>query len=836
MRKKYLSALLFGALLFASAGTFTSCKDYDDDISNLQEQINTISTTLKDLEAQVGQTGVSSVTFDEATGVLTVVDAEGTHTYTVKTPAGEVAEVDVVIDDERNLVVNDKVIGQVGDVVAVDEDGELTVNGEKTGITVGKYAILENIADNMYTITLPDANGELQTIQLPKASSTITVTLNDATNNFTLREVDAPAGLTFTKDGINWGEAVADVDDWAGPKGPVKKGQLLVGQINEIGVTVRPVAYDLSAQELAFVDSEGNEAKVNVIAVPAGNTDPINTGSRASDSKGEWYLTVEMTDEVTVDNMGKAFANADNDANLKYALSVNGAIVTDYEYVIDTDKNKVSTNPAYTGNWDGIFVVGAQRGTNKNEFTMPLGSSMVTVTDPDAYDIHVSISKQDENDAEAWGVSIDENNVITATDAAANHKIHFDISVMGVDGRIYEYTSSLAVTFGETTVDAEEIAPTTFEVPAGDMEDLVINLGTTFTSLTADEAIALKSGKCSWSLNSATTFLVNTLNVKYYSDAECRNEIGFDDSQDNIRKIQYAKIDMSSLNAAAKPGDYKLTLTLSASTGEIKKIDAPVIVTLPTFDELFEKSAAWNEAGDVVTLRLTHDGKAQMMTAYKTSLITANPSTKADLVVKFDKVKSDAGSDVSAVGGDKATIDKNGDQFIITSDVINNSAHTLKTVTAQSTYNVQGITGFEVKSDKYTINFVTPLDGAELVYYVDGVVTPLSINGIRGTFDAYNVDTEGLKQGIALNVNTVDYKLSTETINTLLLSATNWKSSFDASAGNDATATVANGNLTISDLSALTYETQMTLTYEGAVTVDTATANASVEASVSVNN
>ena len=28
MRKKYLSALLFGALLFASAGTFTSCKDY----------------------------------------------------------------------------------------------------------------------------------------------------------------------------------------------------------------------------------------------------------------------------------------------------------------------------------------------------------------------------------------------------------------------------------------------------------------------------------------------------------------------------------------------------------------------------------------------------------------------------------------------------------------------------------------------------------------------------------------------------------------------------------------------------------------------------------------
>ena len=40
MRKKYLSALLFGALLFASAGTFTSCKDYDDDINGLKEQID----------------------------------------------------------------------------------------------------------------------------------------------------------------------------------------------------------------------------------------------------------------------------------------------------------------------------------------------------------------------------------------------------------------------------------------------------------------------------------------------------------------------------------------------------------------------------------------------------------------------------------------------------------------------------------------------------------------------------------------------------------------------------------------------------------------------------
>ena len=40
MNKKFLSAILFGALMVTSTGTFVSCKDYDDDIENLQSQID----------------------------------------------------------------------------------------------------------------------------------------------------------------------------------------------------------------------------------------------------------------------------------------------------------------------------------------------------------------------------------------------------------------------------------------------------------------------------------------------------------------------------------------------------------------------------------------------------------------------------------------------------------------------------------------------------------------------------------------------------------------------------------------------------------------------------
>ena len=49
MRRKFISALLFGALVTASTSTFVSCKDYDDDINGLQGQITTNASTLEEM-------------------------------------------------------------------------------------------------------------------------------------------------------------------------------------------------------------------------------------------------------------------------------------------------------------------------------------------------------------------------------------------------------------------------------------------------------------------------------------------------------------------------------------------------------------------------------------------------------------------------------------------------------------------------------------------------------------------------------------------------------------------------------------------------------------------
>ncbi|WP_348768819.1 hypothetical protein [uncultured Bacteroides sp.] len=52
MNKKFLSVTLFSALMIGATGTFTSCKDYDDDIKNLQEQLDK-KASIDDLNAKV---------------------------------------------------------------------------------------------------------------------------------------------------------------------------------------------------------------------------------------------------------------------------------------------------------------------------------------------------------------------------------------------------------------------------------------------------------------------------------------------------------------------------------------------------------------------------------------------------------------------------------------------------------------------------------------------------------------------------------------------------------------------------------------------------------------
>lgn len=858
MRKKYLSALLFGALLLASAGTFTSCKDYDDDIKNLQEQINTVKTSLDELTTKVNNLGAGVTDFKYENGQLVIVTDKGTN-FTVDMPECE-GIVKLEIKDGvlyADGVAIGNVAGDGGSVVEV-KDGVIYIDGKAAGELGNKVAVKDN-GDGTYTLTVDD-----QTYVLPKAvaGDVNVVVLNYATagsnynyfteieqqNNNDLKEVVESWG-TWYKDavadfGIAWGSS-ANAVAWTGPKGAVTAGQLLVGQISRMSINVTPANTQLDAMKLQLVDTKGEVAPVVITATPQNTGIAGNTGTRATDAQGYWDLYIAMDETVTAANIGTAFAVsidgtnlASSMANKQYALSCDGQLLTNYyNIVVDTDEKATKEATSLKAYADTKVYVNGEN----LEYIQPLNSPIkLEYRASEAYDYKFTIAERDVNDAEEWGVKL-ENNVLTASNNAANKTVHLNLSVLGVDGKVYSYEEEIAVEFGSVSTSAEELGVTNYKVDANSKKAVVINLGETFSGLTAAQATSLLEGGANWTLvdnpkepEDQNRFIVDksvlNSNITYYQDEACTQVVKFNDSSDNIKKIKYAKIDVKTINPLAKPGNYTLRLVLSNKEGEVKKVLAPVTITLPTFDELFAKSAAWTDG--VATIRLNANGVGDFLTLYK------NGTNLKDyaLNVKFNTFKVD-GVDKEVVDGSKETINEADTEFTITKDVIDNNAHTLRSVSVNNVeYKIHGVDGFVVKSGSFTVNFLTALDGAKLTYYVNGKEAQMTVNGTKGTIRAYGSDDNGI-QGVAIVTSTK--AALNGTVNKVQLTETNWESSFDAKAGNTAVATVKDGALTIDNLASSAsgnYTTEMTLTYVGIVSVGGNTVNSAVKATVNVNN
>ena len=342
MNKKYLSVILFGALMLGTTGTFTSCKDYDDDINNLQDQINTVVKDLNDLKSQIENlgTGVSSVTFDESTGVLTVVDGNGTHTYTIKTSAPQVDEVVITIEGQ-DLKVNGETVGKVGDTVAV-ENGELTINGEATGIKVGEYAILDNQDNGTVTITLPDADGNLQTVKLMKAGATLSY-INVINAGVPQKNVKLEALYDIN-----------DADVTYSPYDRTLKAGLYTTLDRDLKIVVNPQSADASIYTFALKNSEGQDTELEFKKAQAyqGALTAAEVTSRASSESGIWVLENKytrydnnnLTDIRT--NLYKRFAN---EAGNAYALTLqasNGVTTFNTPYDLSAEFRKIK-NPDF---------------------------------------------------------------------------------------------------------------------------------------------------------------------------------------------------------------------------------------------------------------------------------------------------------------------------------------------------------------------------------------------------------------------------------------------------------------------------------------------------------
>ena len=198
MNKKFLSAILFGALMVTSTGTFVSCKDYDEDIEGLQTQINANKDAIAKLQQLVGSgnrvTGVAS----SANGL--VVTMSNGSSVTIEAAAGKdgkdgkngtewtIGEDGYwYMDGEKteNLAVAEGAIGIATPSPTIDEHGCWVVyefdaeKGEYVAVETEISAAGESAyvvkANGDYELHIADANGEFQTIALPATTDSFVV-------------------------------------------------------------------------------------------------------------------------------------------------------------------------------------------------------------------------------------------------------------------------------------------------------------------------------------------------------------------------------------------------------------------------------------------------------------------------------------------------------------------------------------------------------------------------------------------------------------------------------------------------------------------------------------
>ncbi|MEQ2793598.1 hypothetical protein [Phocaeicola massiliensis] len=776
MNKKFLSAILFGALMVSSTGTFVSCKDYDDDIDNINKELTDIKSKLSDLESKVTTGGAYVTKIESVEGGLKVSVSDGTsYNLTIAgTPAGST----VVIDKTTGEISIDGTPTGFFATTGTTPQGESTAPYVKDGFwyfyddatkafVKSEYKASGNAwavqKGDSVVLHIPNEAGVMQEITLPTSSSALTA-LNATPSNWTSGK------------NIAWSKAGADVT-WAGKKGNVAAGQLLIGQLGSETATVTPASYDLGAQELTLVDIDGKTAPVTVTATAA-EGDYVT--DRAASPSGKWNLAIAMTDEVTADNIATAFTKKVNgvDKNVKYALAVNGTVMTGYEYVIDTQTvNESKTNTAYNKANIGLASANVALGTS----TLSLNAA----TAAQAYDSYLTFEGASKTLAEAKGITVDGMNITVPATAAATPGLSVTVNILDITGKIAKKDVVLTIA-GASVSETETVAPVSIKIST--VNSFSVDLGTIFTNLDANiaqNAVATKTTVTTADGNFFALTSATSIGDGLYKVAE-NTAIAFKKAdggaatiaaRNAIKAVITLNYTGSKYTTAAKDlaniyGTFNLTLTLKDAQGnELKKVIVPVTVSKPEFDDYYTANqyAGWNEG--ILSSVIDNSGNSPAFTM-PTNLYTINKKADGtgmtDAQPGYTYTYKKAAVDNSEVK-EAASItftDVVKDGFLKTTDYKVKANKEVVTVNALTGASNAAADNTISVSKEFTMKLAPAFNKAKLVYYTNGVAGTVAAVNADGIIAALTEDKTANKpkNGLALQYGDEEIAVSTTAI------------------------------------------------------------------------
>ena len=644
MRKKYLSALLFGALLFASAGTFTSCKDYDDDIKNLQGQIDDVNTAITELQNAV-QNGKYVTAVSGNGNTITFTFNDGTTTpITIETESGEPSQT-VTIGEDGEVIINGEGTGyytttqpteaeveagltkqQNGTWWVLGEDGEYT----DTKIPVSGITVSGSEAEG-YTFTIVDANGVPQNVKLPSAASAITgITFRNEqkvvnpnkdlykTDGTTLLTADSKtvyiANVQFNFNGT---DVIDDPADWMGNKKLPANKSYIFSSPSEIDLQITPNTLD--ASPISFYLTNGKNKDVlagKFTASPRdlseddlkNNTDLMSRA--AYQGNGLWTLKMDNT----------VIAEGDKDGVVKsiddYLYSVNAADAFRSAYSLKVDEcapYKLKTVDIQNDDETMEPVaIGTEKISDDNTTVQlyKVGQAYKVITNAESalYDMYLFV---DESDKNVFGVTFDQDKhtfTIGKTPDVSSLEAAFTLWVYTAanDGKI-ELTKIKVKVDGQITTGAEYAL---IEHPVNYTDANDNHFGIDLSVMKK----ALGDKLDTWNQNVVVTKLdINDLTL--YEDEACKKEVkdglnGFTAQvveklakNNNVKDVLAADRNTANyIQVSITNGDVNLlklgkTYYIKAkfednSGATLNNIVVPVMFTAPSLEEQFVKEPA----------------------------------------------------------------------------------------------------------------------------------------------------------------------------------------------------------------------------------------------------
>ncbi|WP_455664292.1 PL29 family lyase N-terminal domain-containing protein [Phocaeicola sp.] len=520
MNKKFLSAILFGALMVTSTGTFVSCKDYDDDIDRIDNSLKDLKSQIDALQTKV-DAGKYVTNVETTTSGITIHLSDGSSYPITNGKDGDKGEAGaagdkVEINDDGFFIINGKATDwkavakdATGEVIkiktpTISEDGCWVFYDEKgeahpTTIKVAPVTAVQNAADQSWTLTVWDANGKSQTIKLPTAASLLTELDLAGWANFSDVTKDFSLGGSLKNDELSveyaWVEKIIKTYDsnketpWSAQKEVTKHQVLttLAPNSTKLVARIAPAELDPSTLKFTLQDSKGNVLPI-ALGTPQKFTGALTRGASSSyafipmDVTADTYDAAKKYTDLFPTNRVYSLVEASNYRSTysKFTIKTSKATVTEQKVVKLNPDN--GTEDYYYGDGTPAFQY----------FKVDLNKPTALVFGTEAkyvYDYYVE--PEDPTVAELFGYSADKKNgtftLAKSADQITKAPLTLNVYALHIDGKIYK--SQIQVKPTSRLVDEVVLNAGNVTIAKSDKADkmaFTISLADMFTSLGTD--------------------------------------------------------------------------------------------------------------------------------------------------------------------------------------------------------------------------------------------------------------------------------------------------------------------------------------------------------------